>query len=495
MKSPPLSLARALAIVAVFALGSLGLSTTPSYSQAVLGGQNLNGVPPANSIGQESQWYIDFNSGKLYGPKSSGFWPASFGQLLSSVGPQTISGLWTFNGGISVPAPLTQTMSATVAGAPSTGLGYIQTMNVSGTNTSTVGANVNLINVTDSASVSNGGNGVFLNALTVQDNMGSALITGGRQGIQSYIFQTVATATTNNNRNYVGMLGGAATSSGDGGFAGAGGQTGCGVISGNTYCGAWFGFNSIANASGGSYLLNIASYEANFQASGVSHIAYITGMQVAAMPGHSVHADIGEAELSIGSQPGATLLNQLISFVDWNGQVPFGTSSTLIGASWSGAQSAGSLIDLVTNSKGGSLTCTGNDILLPNFTVTCAGIVTAQTVNYNGPAIFANTVALQFKDSTGVYTNGSHGSDMFVFTDNSVYWDDFNGSSTVGFLWRLGNSSIQVAKLTTSAFTLGSGVGFSMNGAAGISTVCTVTVGNTLTFTNGILTTKGANCT
>lgn len=37
--------------------------------------------------------------------------------------------------------------------------------------------------------------------------------------------------------------------------------------------------------------------------------------------------------------------------------------------------------------------------------------------------------------------------------------------------------------------------GFSANGTSGVSTVCTVTAGNSLTFTFGLLTTKGANCT
>jgi hypothetical protein len=39
------------------------------------------------------------------------------------------------------------------------------------------------------------------------------------------------------------------------------------------------------------------------------------------------------------------------------------------------------------------------------------------------------------------------------------------------------------------------GTPIQVNGVSGVSTVCTVTVGNTLTFTNGVLTTKGANCT
>ena len=49
--------------------------------------------------------------------------------------------------------------------------------------------------------------------------------------------------------------------------------------------------------------------------------------------------------------------------------------------------------------------------------------------------------------------------------------------------------------LAVTGTTLRANSGFSANGTAGVSTVCTETVGNTLTFTFGILTVKGANCT
>ena len=41
----------------------------------MLAGHN-NGLPPANSIGNEAQWYIDIDTNKIY-LKSSGQWSSS----------------------------------------------------------------------------------------------------------------------------------------------------------------------------------------------------------------------------------------------------------------------------------------------------------------------------------------------------------------------------------------------------------------------------------
>lgn len=50
----------------------------PTLAQSVLGGSNIPTQPqnpPAQSIGSESNWYIDWLSGNVFGPKSSGQWP------------------------------------------------------------------------------------------------------------------------------------------------------------------------------------------------------------------------------------------------------------------------------------------------------------------------------------------------------------------------------------------------------------------------------------
>lgn len=49
-----------------------------ALAQSVLGGYNSPDQPqrpPAQSIGSESNWYIDFLSGNVFGPKTSGQWP------------------------------------------------------------------------------------------------------------------------------------------------------------------------------------------------------------------------------------------------------------------------------------------------------------------------------------------------------------------------------------------------------------------------------------
>lgn len=54
---------------------ALSLLSAPAQAQQVLGGSNNNGAPPVNSVGNEAQYYIDWISGKVWGPKSFGVWP------------------------------------------------------------------------------------------------------------------------------------------------------------------------------------------------------------------------------------------------------------------------------------------------------------------------------------------------------------------------------------------------------------------------------------
>lgn len=52
-------------------------AVNPAAAQQVLGGPNLPNKPPSNSIGNEANWYIDWASGKVFGPKTLGSWPAT----------------------------------------------------------------------------------------------------------------------------------------------------------------------------------------------------------------------------------------------------------------------------------------------------------------------------------------------------------------------------------------------------------------------------------
>lgn len=70
-------------------LAALSFAPAPASAQAVLGGSNLNSTPPVNSIGNESQYYIDWASGRVYGPKTLGVWSSTPVTTLStsSTGP------------------------------------------------------------------------------------------------------------------------------------------------------------------------------------------------------------------------------------------------------------------------------------------------------------------------------------------------------------------------------------------------------------------------
>lgn len=66
---------------------AISLGWTPALAQQVLGGPNIAAKPPANSIGNEANWYIDWNSGLVYGPKTLGQWPPLASYSLGNSGP------------------------------------------------------------------------------------------------------------------------------------------------------------------------------------------------------------------------------------------------------------------------------------------------------------------------------------------------------------------------------------------------------------------------
>lgn len=50
--------------------------TFPSLAQQMLSG-NTSGSAPASSVGAEGQFFLDLSSGSVFGPKTSGLWPAT----------------------------------------------------------------------------------------------------------------------------------------------------------------------------------------------------------------------------------------------------------------------------------------------------------------------------------------------------------------------------------------------------------------------------------
>ena len=78
-------------IIAFFV--ALVLSTSFVLAQQVLGGQNLPSKAPAQSIGNEANWYLDFNSGNIWGPKTSGSWGSSAAGNIIGAGVSGFAGL------------------------------------------------------------------------------------------------------------------------------------------------------------------------------------------------------------------------------------------------------------------------------------------------------------------------------------------------------------------------------------------------------------------
>lgn len=69
----------------LFWLAALLFGGEAAIAQQVLGGFNLNSAPPVQSIGSESQYYIDWNTGNVFGPKTSGQWGAPTANIAQGV--------------------------------------------------------------------------------------------------------------------------------------------------------------------------------------------------------------------------------------------------------------------------------------------------------------------------------------------------------------------------------------------------------------------------
>lgn len=61
--------------LAALVLILLGLWTTLAPAQTFRVGPNAASAPPAQSLGTESDYFLDLNTGYVYGPKASGIWP------------------------------------------------------------------------------------------------------------------------------------------------------------------------------------------------------------------------------------------------------------------------------------------------------------------------------------------------------------------------------------------------------------------------------------
>lgn len=83
----------------------LGL-TLNAQAQQLLSG-NTSGSAPVASVGAEASWFLDNSSGKVFGPKSFGTWPASPASTPTTwlgvlSGAQSVTGTWTFASGVTI---------------------------------------------------------------------------------------------------------------------------------------------------------------------------------------------------------------------------------------------------------------------------------------------------------------------------------------------------------------------------------------------------------
>jgi hypothetical protein len=87
-------------------------------AQELLAGAS-SGAAPATSIGREASWYLDVDTGKIYGPKSFGVWGASSANLSTAAlsGPQTITDAWTFSSMVTGSVGFTATTGGVTASA------------------------------------------------------------------------------------------------------------------------------------------------------------------------------------------------------------------------------------------------------------------------------------------------------------------------------------------------------------------------------------------
>lgn len=93
------------------------LCATLASAQTVLGGISATPRAPTNSTGQDGQWFMDFGSGNVYGPKQVGQWPPTPTAILA---PSQIILAPTGPGTDATAAIQSQLNSAAAVGAPTT---------------------------------------------------------------------------------------------------------------------------------------------------------------------------------------------------------------------------------------------------------------------------------------------------------------------------------------------------------------------------------------
>ena len=161
--------------------------------------------------------------------------------------------------------------------------------------------------------------GTKVDGLFIQHRFGGSAARGGRHASEALLVQSASTASDNVDRNYVGAVGMALSSTGDGGtdlLAGA--------------RGAYFGMNPVATLqAGATNTFNVSAMEANVNLLTGSSTRYRSGVQI--VGGGDVVGSQTDAAVSISNKGGSTAKwGHGLLFGAQNGGTCFNSSSRVL---------------------------------------------------------------------------------------------------------------------------------------------------------------------
>jgi hypothetical protein len=173
-------------------------------------------------------------------------------------------------------------------------------------------------------------NGTKVDGLLVHHKFGGSGTKGGRHAVEAILSQSGVTEATNPDRNYVGVVGLAETSVGDGGTSGAD-------------KGGYFGGNLYGRAlSGAMYTMNVTGVEINVAVHAGASTKYRSGAQI--VGGGSEVGTVTDAALSVSNLGTSTARwKNGILFGNQNGQPSFNSNSRVISV---GAEDVDRVINL-----------------------------------------------------------------------------------------------------------------------------------------------------
>lgn len=168
-------------------------------------------------------------------------------------------------------------------------------------------------------------------------------------------------------------------------------------------------------------------------------------------------------------------------------------------------------LDIFTNGVAGTATfIAGSKYQLTNNNATGGAITTYAAIDIEpilgGGSAPSTYAAMRINDATApILTKGNISIGSLSTPTSALYVqgpDTSSGTfpflvknSTPANVFFVDDAGDATATNSVSSPVVNATTGFKANGTLGVSTTCTVTAGNTLVFSEGILTTKGANCT